>query len=219
MARELPLFPLRTVLFPGMVLPLQIFEHRYKVLLQELLESDGEFGVLLIRTGPEVGGEAVTHEVGTTARFDEVEETPDGRYLVSVRGRRRFRLVERLPSLPYPRGMVEFLDEPPYRPTEESEAAWRRIREAFPRYFAMALALTDQWSRPLRLPEDPARLSDFLVPWLQLDEEGQQRLLELLDPAERLRAVAGVVDELVERTARDLAEHRLVKFHSLGVEN
>ncbi|GBD22486.1 Lon protease 2 [bacterium HR29] len=219
MAAELPLFPLRTVLFPGMVLPLQIFEQRYRVMLRELLESGGEFGVILIRSGPEVGGEAETFEIGTTARFDEVEETPDGRYLVSVRGRRRFRLVERLPPAPYPRGLVEFIAEPPYRPTPESTAAEARLREGFPRYFGMALALTGQWSQPLKLPSDPARLADFLVPWLQLDEEAQQRLLELLDPAERLVAVADVVGELVARTARDLEEHRRTKFFGLGADN
>ncbi|MCS7296437.1 MAG: LON peptidase substrate-binding domain-containing protein [Chloroflexota bacterium] len=219
MAVELPLFPLRTVLVPGMVLPLQIFEHRYRVMLEELLERGGEFGVLLIREGPEVGGEAVTYEVGTTARFDEVEESADGRYLVTVRGRRRFRLLERLPSAPYPRGLVEFVDEPAYRPTPASAAAEARLRAGFPRYFAMALALTGQWSQPLKLPEDPARLADFLVPWLQLDEEAQQRLLELIDPGERLIAVAAVVDELVARTARDLEEQRRTKFRGLGADN
>ncbi len=219
MASELPLFPLRTVLFPGMVLPLQIFEQRYRVMLRGLLESGGEFGVILIREGPEVGGEAVTFEIGTTARFEEVEEAPDGRYLVSVRGRRRFRLLERLPPAPYPRGLVELIDEPPYRPTAASAAAEARLREGFPRYFAMALALTGQWSQPIKLPGDPTRLADFLVPWLQLDEEAQQRFLELLDPAERLIALANVVEELVARTARDLEEHRRTKFYGLGADN
>lgn len=219
MAVELPLFPLRTVLFPGMVLPLQVFEHRYRIMLHECLEEDREFGVLLIREGPEVGGEATTFEVGTTATFEEVEEAPDGRYLVTVRGRRRFRLLQRLPSAPYPRGLVQLIEEPPYRPTPESVAAEARLRENFPRYFAMALALTGQWSQPLRLPAEPALLADFLVPWLQLEEQAQQQLLELVDPVARLRALVAIVDDLVARTARDLEELRRTKYRGLGAEN
>lgn len=219
MASALPLFPLRTVLFPGMVLPLQVFEHRYRVMLRECLEADGEFGVLLIREGPEVGGEAITYEVGTTATFEEVEEAPDGRYLVTVQGRRRFRLLQRLPPAPYPRGLVEFIEEPPYRPTPEAVAAEAYLREHFHQYFAMALALTGQWSQPIRLPAEPARLADFLTPWLQLEEEAQQQLLELFDPAARLSALVTIVDELVARTARELEELRRTKYRGLGAEN
>ena len=64
---EIPVFPLRTVLFPGMALPLRIFEERYRVMVSELLESGGVFGVLLIKEGEEVGGRAKPFTVGTTA--------------------------------------------------------------------------------------------------------------------------------------------------------
>ena len=88
----MPLFPLRTVLFPGMPLPLRIFEERYKVMIRELLDSGGEFGVLLIREGNEVGGGARPYDVGTLARIEESAETEGGRYVIEARGTRRFRL-------------------------------------------------------------------------------------------------------------------------------
>ena len=109
---EIPFFPLRTVLFPGMPLPLQIFEPRYRTMTRELLESGGVFGVLLIREGNEVGGGAVPYSVGTTARIEQCQELPNGRYVVSARGKRRFRVVRTLAPRPYPYGEVEYIDDP-----------------------------------------------------------------------------------------------------------
>ncbi|MYI86642.1 MAG: hypothetical protein F4081_07645, partial [Dehalococcoidia bacterium] len=84
---EIPLFPLRAVLFPGHELPLQIFEERYKTMTRELLESGGVFGVILIKHGNEVGGSAVPYDVGTTAVIEEHRELPGGRFQLGTRGR------------------------------------------------------------------------------------------------------------------------------------
>ncbi|MBF6600779.1 MAG: LON peptidase substrate-binding domain-containing protein [Dehalococcoidia bacterium] len=70
---DLRLFPLQTVLFPGMRLPLHIFEERYKIMVRECIDEDAPFGVVLIRSGAEVGGGAIPHDVGTTARIIQVE--------------------------------------------------------------------------------------------------------------------------------------------------
>ena len=87
---EIPLFPLRTVLFPGADLPLRIFEDRYRTMTRELLVSHGQFGVLLIREGKEVGGSALPHSVGTTASIEECREIEGGRFVMNARGVRRF---------------------------------------------------------------------------------------------------------------------------------
>ena len=107
----MPLFPLRTVLFPGMPLPLRIFEERYKTMTKELLESGGEFGVLLIREGNEVGGAARPYDVGTLARIEESTEMQGGRYILHARGTRRFRLRRMLSPRPYPFGEIELIDD------------------------------------------------------------------------------------------------------------
>jgi Lon protease-like protein len=99
------------VLFPGAVLPLHVFEERYRLLVRERLD----FGVVLIRQGSEVG-EAPRledlHPVGTVATFQRIEGLPDGRFAVVVRGLYRFRLLSLEPGLPYLRGHVERLPEP-----------------------------------------------------------------------------------------------------------
>ncbi len=216
---ELPLFPLNTVLFPGMRLPLQIFEPRYKAMLAELLERGGEFGVLLIREGPEVGGEAETFEVGTTACFEEVQEAPDGRFFVTARGRRRFRLLQRLPPAPYPRGLVELLPEYPLPDTPAVREAERTVRERFPVYFRAALELSDQWARDLQLPARAEELPDFLGPWLQVEEPERQRLLAAVEPEARLSLLAETVGTLAARLSDEVAEHRRRKYRWLGSEN
>src|SRR4029079_17235484 len=90
---ELTLFPLRTVLFPGMKLPLQVFEPRYRQLVAECMEYAEPFGVSLIREGAEVGGPAAPYNIGTTALIESVTTAPDGRLHLATMGGRRFRIV------------------------------------------------------------------------------------------------------------------------------
>lgn len=98
---DLPLFPLNTVLFPGMMLPLHIFEERYKIMVNRCLEESRPFGVALIREGQEVGGGAVPYEVGTTSVIAAVTHTDDGRMNIIAIGNERFRLRSLSSSLPY----------------------------------------------------------------------------------------------------------------------
>ena len=90
---DLPLFPLNTVLFPGMALPLHIFEPRYQRLINRCLDTQQPFGVVLIRSGVEVGGPAEPHAIGTTARITSVERLPAGRHNIETLGQERFRLL------------------------------------------------------------------------------------------------------------------------------
>ena len=105
--RQLPLFPLNTVLFPGNDMALQIFEPRYQRMLRDCMDGDRRFGVVLIRAGAEVGGRALTHPVGTVARIMQVDEIGEGRFFVSAQGEQRFRLLTRHEDDPYPSGEVE----------------------------------------------------------------------------------------------------------------
>ena len=217
---ELPLFPLRTVLFPGMPLPLQIFEQRYRVMTRELLESGGEFGVLLIREGMEVGGGATPFTVGTTAVIEECQELPDGRFTLTARGRRRFRLDQMLAPRPYPFGEVSIIDEDPGDTRDPRlSSAIETVRATFPLYFRMALSLTDQWARGMKLPPSPQELVDFLAPWIQVDEPVKQRLLEIEPAADRVAHLAEVLDDLLTRTREELVEHHRQKWDALGRGN
>lgn len=105
--RELPLFPLNTVLFPGMILPLHIFEPRYKLMIGRCIAENDPFGVVLIRNGHEVGGSAVPHNVGTSAYVRKVDQLSDGRMNIECVGYQRFKIHELISNAPYLVGLTE----------------------------------------------------------------------------------------------------------------
>jgi len=102
-----PMFPLGTVLVPGMVLPLHVFEPRYRRMVDDCRAGDGTFGVVLIERGSEVGGGDVRTDVGTLARIARAEELPDGRWILGALGVHRIRVERWLPDDPYPRAEIE----------------------------------------------------------------------------------------------------------------
>ena len=106
----LPMFPLGSVLFPHALLPLHVFEPRYRVLMFDLQRQEPEFGVVLIERGVEVGGGDERYPVGTVARILEASETPDGRWAVLAQGTRRITVASWLADDPYPR--AEAWDRP-----------------------------------------------------------------------------------------------------------
>ena len=97
------MFPLGSVLFPSIFLPLHVFEPRYRALARHCLDGDQEFGVVLIERGSEVGGDDVRTSVGTVARILEAAELEDGRWVLGTVGTRRIRVRGWLPDDPYPR--------------------------------------------------------------------------------------------------------------------
>jgi len=109
----MPMFPLGTVLVPGMVLPLHVFEPRYRRLVHDCLAGDGQFGVVLIERGSEVGGGDVRSDAGTVARILRAAETPDGRFALAAVGVRRVRVERWLADDPYPRAEVRDWPDPP----------------------------------------------------------------------------------------------------------
>jgi Lon protease-like protein len=202
-----------------MALPLQIFEERYKTMLRELLESGGSFGVLLIREGDEVGGGAIPYGVGTTAEIESWRELPGGRYAITARGGRRFRLVKMLHGRPYPYGSVEFIDDSQWEPSPTLQRATETVRATFPVYFRLALSLTDQWARGLKLPQQPHQLVNSLAPWLQAEETVKQRLLEAERAVDRVAQLAEILDDLLGRLREEVLEHRRRKYAGLGSLN
>lgn len=105
------MFPLGTVLFPNMMLPLHVFEPRYRTMLERVIDGDGEFGVVLISRGHEVGGGDLRTDIGTVARVVRAERLDAERWLVIAVGTERFRVERWLPDDPYPRAEVVTLPE------------------------------------------------------------------------------------------------------------
>ncbi len=118
------MFPLGTVLFPYGVLPLHVFEPRYRALVADCLAApDGpEFGVVLIERGSEVGGGDTRFDVGTVARIVDASAFDDGRYALATVGTRRLRVLRWLPDDPYPQAVIEELEEPAGDATDATDA-------------------------------------------------------------------------------------------------
>lgn len=191
MSETIPLFPLGTVLYPGLLLPLQVFEERYRKLVRDLLESKGlmRFGVVAIREGRETGADGVKalYEVGCTAMVRRVNERDDGRFDLITVGEQRFRLAGLDAPAPYPRAAVEFLADDV---GEEAAAgrAVREVREAFSIYLeALSARGVTQVNVP-ELPEDPVTLSYLVAASVVADLPDKQALLAAPDAVRRLGA-------------------------------
>ena len=183
----LPMFPLGGTLLPGDVLPLHVFEPRYRALVQACVEQpEHEFGVVLIERGHEVGGGDVRRDVGTVARMVQVAETDDGRYAVVSVGTHRVRIVAWLPDDPYPLAHVEpWPDEDP-----DDAAVGALLDELLPRVrraTALALELGDAVGDPQQeLGDDPLVASYHLCTLAPLGPADRYDLLCAPGPRARL---------------------------------
>ena len=122
--RTMAMFPLGTVLFPYALLPLHVFEPRYRLMMRHVLDGDREFGVVLIERGSEVGGGDTRFDVATVARVVQAAELPDGRYALATVGMGRVRVLSWLVDDPYPRAEVVALGDPlPLLPTRPRASA------------------------------------------------------------------------------------------------
>lgn len=157
-SKRLPFFPLGTVLLPGMVLPLHIFEPRYRVMIQHALDGDRRFGVLLIRRGAEVGGQAEPYEVGTVAEITDVVRLDDGRVNISTTGRERFKVNAFLHDRPYLSGEIDYLSDA-YKPSEGLGDLQAEVTRLGMEYVMTILALRDEQLPHVQLPPDPLTLS------------------------------------------------------------
>lgn len=214
---DLRLFPLQTVLFPGMRLPIHVFEDRYRLMIRECIEEDTPFGVLLIKSGSETGAPAVPHDVGTTARILQVEYLDDGRMNIFTVGERRFRTIALNTTQPYLRGEITFVDQRPAG--DEAGALIARAEPIFGEYLRTFLAIGDQWSNTVLLPRDPGEAADFVAARLDVAQQVKQELLEQLSPDRRLRRELDLLGiELPEMRSR-LAVHLRLKTAGFGVLN
>jgi Lon protease-like protein len=191
MTDRLPLFPLGTVLFPGMLLPLHIFEDRYRQLVRDLLDGPEprRFGVIAIKKGRETGVQGVSslYEVGCTATLRETEENDDGGFEVVTVGTQRFQLTSLDESRDYLQGDVELLAED----AGDSAAAGRAahlVAEAFGSYLeALTARGLAQVSVP-ELPEEPVLLSYLVAASMIIDLPDRQALRAQPDSLSRLSA-------------------------------
>jgi Lon protease-like protein len=191
MSDRLPLFPLGTVLYPGLVLPLHIFEERYRELVRDL-QAEPEphrFGVIAIREGRETGiaGIRALHEIGCTATVRQVHEHPDGRFDLVTVGTDRFRLVRLDDSRAYLQGEVDLIAE---ETGDEADAglAARAVQRAFRHYLDLLERRGGTRVNVPELPDEPVLLSYVVAASMIVELPGKQALLAEPDAARRLAA-------------------------------
>ena len=208
MSNRLPMFPLGSVLTPYGVLPLHIFEPRYRVLMFDCThgEAEPEFGVVLIERGSEVGGNDERFSVGTIARIVEAGELPDGRWVLTTIGTSRFRVERWLPDDPYPLAFIDKLAETPW--SAEADEARKAAEEHIRRALGLMAELGEAAPpATIKLADDPEVAAWQLVAVAPLGSFDKQRLLEIDDNAGRLRELAAMAEEeatvLAFRLAKD----------------
>jgi Lon protease-like protein len=196
---DLPLFPLRTVLFPGQALPLHIFEARYRQMIADCMEADATFGVVLIQEGMEVGSLATPYEVGTTAVIEDIERLPDGRMNIVTIGQERFQLRSYdVTSKPYLVGRVSpwpWSDDAPPE-TGLKQAVRRRVEQ----YVGLLSQASETDISLDSIPQNPSELAALAAVVLQIPPEQKQALLETPSVDELLREL----DQLLREENRGL---------------
>jgi Lon protease-like protein len=203
------MFPLGTVLFPHAVLPLHVFESRFRMMARDVLEGDHEFGVVLIERGSEIGGGDVRFGVGTIAHIVQASALPDGRFALAVVGVSRFRVLRWLPDEPYPRAEIAELVEPPA--TADAVATVEPVAAALREVYQLSglvqgVAATDA----LELSADPEQASFEVAALASLGPLDAQRVLELPDTAARLRALRDLLSDaatVLRARLRENGEH------------
>jgi Lon protease-like protein len=197
--RDFPLFPLPLVAIPHELVPLHVFEERYKQMFDELLESASEFGIVWSADGE-------LRQVGCACEIAEVlERSGDGRLNVLTRGTRPFRIVERRPDRPYPAATVEFLDDKPEAVDADSAAAARSA------YAELVVQATDNEPDPEELA---AKSAYAMAATVDFGLDAKQGLLDLRSENARMRLVTRLFRAAVKRL--DFVERAQARARSNG---
>jgi ATP-dependent Lon protease len=200
--RELPLFPLpEVVLFPGRPLPLHIFEFRYRMMINTILEDDQRFGVLMLNPN---SGEIA--QVGCCAEVVRYQRLPDDRIKLLSLGQQRFRLLEIVREKPYRVGLVEWLGDQPT--SQDLRPLAKEVTQLLTDVVHLSAKLTDQKiDLPDDLPVSPLELSYWVAGNLYGVAVEQQGLLEMQDTVQRLQREV----EILSSTRSHLAARTALK--------
>jgi Lon protease-like protein len=201
---EIPLFPLDLVLFPNMILPLHIFEERYKTMINQCVHESLPFGIVLA-TGVQPGtGQVETSPVGCTARIARVERLPDGCMNIEVIGEERFRILDTHEQQPYRTGLTEPYEDIP-ADDEEVEPLCREVMDVLHEFLTRSLAIMGKRIEKFELPYHPEQISFTAACVLPLTNEEKQGILSDRDVISRLESSREALQREVDRLRRAAA--------------
>ncbi len=199
---ELPLFPLpEVVLFPGRPLPLHIFEFRYRIMINTILETDRRFGVLMY--DPQKGAPV---RVGCCAEVVQVQRLPDDRMDILAVGQQRFRVLEYVREKPFRIGLVEWIEDEPI--TADLQGLVRQVSTLLEDVVRLSGKLLERKAElPAQMPTTPKELSYWIAGHFQGAPQEQQALLEMCSTESRLQRE----EEILETTRKHLAARTALK--------
>ena len=207
---EIPLFPLpNVVLFPNAVLPLHIFEDRYKLMINDCIDRNEVFGLVLCSGGAQEESEETIHRVGVTARILEVERLQEGRMNILSRGEERFRIYRFTQQEPYWKASVGLVEDDAAQPSVES--LYTQVVDLYLKVCELGALLNPGEQPDSTTPESPTELS-YLISYVldDIDFEDKQRLLEMTSTAERLRVLTGHLMHTIRKQEDQLAYKKLL---------
>ncbi len=214
---ELPLFPLPLVLFPGVPLPLHIFEERYRRMLADVRAGNNLFGLSYFDLNTATNTRPPVGHIGCAAEVVEAQLLPDGRSNILTVGLVRYRVAEYVEmGEPYLVGRIEFFADE-REDNEMLDESARRVAELFTRIARSVRALNDDRAGLPDLPDaEPERLSFLVAAAMELDAEAKQSLLELRSTAERLERISNLLSQVVVNYEERARTHKLAKGNGHG---
>jgi len=206
LATNLPLFPLNVVLFPGNILPLHIFEERYRAMIHECLQEDSEFGIILAKGGRVIGD---SYSIGTAVKIIDSDIMKDGRMNIMTVGQYRFEVQEITCQTPYLEALVDPISTNlPIDPTR-LQALISRASELCKTYENLLSETVTDWEVPKSLPERPFHLACHIATRLQITLIEKQRLLEIFSVDQMLIKEIKILQyEIQRRKATVIAERQ-----------
>jgi Lon protease-like protein len=216
MARELPIFPLPIVLFPGAPQPLHVFEPRYRQLLHDCLAGERRFGIAYAAPTLPPGPAPGPGDVGCVALIRSTQALPDGRSNILTVGERRFVLRHWIASPhPYQVADVEEFDDDPIDPAETAPLAGD-VRDGFARLARALGVLTEREDEEFELPADPQSLSFHVAAALEIDATAKRALQAIRSTGTRLRRLATALGPLAADAERRAAVRQRAKGNGRG---
>jgi len=206
---EIPLFPLPLVLFPQVVIPLHIFEERYRLMINRCIEDSSTFGVVLIPPGTSVESEQTIRRVGVTARIIQFDRIEDGRLNIMAAGETRFRILEFTASKPYWTADVEFFEDGEHE--EDLQEAYNEVVRLYREVHRLAAQLRgmEMDAEEVKIPVSPATMSHMVSFVLDIDPEAKQELLEMVSVEGRLKTLTVHLEETLQRLNTEISRDKI----------
>ncbi len=206
---DIPLFPLpNLVLFPHVLVPLHIFEERYKLMITTCVERDEVFGLVLLRSGADTESEDTIHRVGVTARIVQAERLENGRMNILTEGESRFRIRRLTQQEPYWKGSVDLFEDDESHHSLES--LYDQVSQLYRKVAELGAKVSSSEEPEAVFPDSPTDLSYMVSYVLDLDSEAKQKLLEMTSTAERLRALIPHLNETIGKLEQQIALKEVV---------